>query len=148
MDATPDDEGDGAPDRIRQFIARTPHGVFGIFVSPNPYVDDPVNFARKVIRDKRLRTAVENHQAWISVDLMGDSPPLESPERRRKYEPIGKIMSAIAGPDCLAIYCPEYRRCNEFDFSLLDRLREKDPLALFPRRLSSPSSRSRRMTSA
>jgi uncharacterized protein YegJ (DUF2314 family) len=37
----------------------------------------------------------------------------------------------MAGPDCLAIYCPELQRCNEFDPGLIEDLSGPDPLDLF-----------------
>jgi uncharacterized protein YegJ (DUF2314 family) len=37
----------------------------------------------------------------------------------------------MGGPDCLAIYCPELQRCNEFDPGLLERLCGSDPVSLF-----------------
>ena len=36
-------------------------------------IEDPQGFARVAIRDKRLRKAIERHEAWISVDLMEES---------------------------------------------------------------------------
>jgi uncharacterized protein YegJ (DUF2314 family) len=37
----------------------------------------------------------------------------------------------MAGPDCLAVYCPELQRCNEFDPGLIETLSGPDPLDLF-----------------
>jgi uncharacterized protein YegJ (DUF2314 family) len=65
----------------------------------------------------------------MSVDLMDD--PSSSDDRAEAYYTIAQILSALAGPDCLAIYCPELQRCNEFDLSLIDSLSSPNPLALF-----------------
>lgn len=114
---------------IRHFMLRIPAGNFAILVSDRPYIDDPASFAKKSIRDKRLRSAVEQHQAWISVDRI-DGPSGVDAEVEA-YRTIGKLLAAMAGPDCLAIYCPRIQRCNEFDPSLIEILKSQTPLSLF-----------------
>lgn len=114
---------------IRHYMVRVPEGLFAVLISDQPYIENPVDFARDAIRDKRLRSAVEKHEAWISVDLLDDP---ESPsDRLRAYRIIGKILGSLAGPDCLAVYSPELQRCNEFDPGLLERLAGENPLTLF-----------------
>lgn len=118
--------GDG---EIRHFMVKVPAGLFAVLVSDRPYIENPRNFARISIRDKRLRKAIEQHVAWISVDLMD-----ETTDRGRihdAYQVIGRILAAMGGPDCLAIYSPERQRCNEFDPGLLERLCGSDPVSLF-----------------
>lgn len=128
MQFSPPEVGRGEAD-IQHFMIRTPLGLFAVLVSGNPYIDNPKAFASQSIRDKRLRNAVEGHQAWISVDLMDGA---ETPEASNEaYRVIGKILATLAGPDCLAIYCPELQRCNEFDLSLIDILTGSNPLAIF-----------------
>jgi uncharacterized protein YegJ (DUF2314 family) len=112
---------------IENFMIRIPQGVFSVMLSNRPYISNPVRFARDSIRDKRLRTAVEKHRAWISVDLMDDG--VES--SAQAYSVIGKLLGAMAGPDCLAIYCPEIQRCNEFEPSQIEILMSGDPLSIF-----------------
>lgn len=114
---------------IRHFMVRIPDGLYAVLVSDRPYIENPKEFAKGSIRDKRLRSAVERHLAWISVDLMDD--PKEPDDIRRAYRTIGRILAAMAGPDCLAVYCPELQRCNEFDPGLLEALGGEQPLALF-----------------
>lgn len=114
---------------IRHFMVRIPVGLFAVLVSDQPYIDRPEDFARDSIRDKRLRSAVERHLAWISVDLLDD--PTDPATVRDAYRIIGKILASMAGPDCLAIYCPELQRCNEFDPGLIEDLSGPDPLDLF-----------------
>lgn len=114
---------------IRHFMVRIPVGLFAVLVSNQPYIDRPEDFARDSIRDKRLRSAVERHLAWISVDLLDD--PTDPATVRDAYRIIGKILASMAGPDCLAIYCPELQRCNEFDPGLIEDLSGPDPLDLF-----------------
>lgn len=116
-------------DRIQHFMVRIPSGLFNVLISKDPYIENPKEFAKESIRDKRLRSAVERHGAWISVDLMGEKPVAE--RRDEAYQIIGKALAAMAGPDCRAIYSPELQRCNEFDLNLIDVLQSNDPLALF-----------------
>ncbi len=89
---------------IRHFMVRIPDGLFAVLLSDRPYIENPKDFARGSIRDKRLRSAVERHVAWVSVDLMDE--PGDGGTREKAYLVIGKILSAMGGPDCLAIYCP------------------------------------------
>ena len=114
---------------IRHFMVKVPAGLFAVLVSDQPYIGNPKRFAHATIRDKRLRNAVEKHVARISVDLMDDTTDRE--RIGEAYRVIGRILSAMGGPDCLAIYCPELQRCNEFDPGLLERLCGSDPVSLF-----------------
>lgn len=114
---------------IQHFMVKIPEGLFAVLVASQPYIDDPAAFAKESIKDKRLRNAVEEHQAWLSVDLMDDTT---DPDKvNAAYSIIGKILGSMAGPDCLAIYCPELQRCNEFDLGLIEVLSSSNPLALF-----------------
>lgn len=112
---------------IANYMVKIPEGVFSVMFSNRPYISDPVKFARDSIRDKRLRTAVEKHRAWISVDLMDD----DVVSTDQAYGVIGKLLGAMSGPDCLALYCPEIQRCNEFDPSQIEMLMGGKPLSIF-----------------
>tara|TARA_B100001093_G_scaffold152848_1_gene145665 strand:- start:62569 stop:63693 length:1125 start_codon:yes stop_codon:yes gene_type:complete len=118
-----------ADDGISHFMVKMPQGLFAVLVSDRPYISNPSQFAKEFIRDKRLRKAVEQHLAWISVDLMDD--PSDPEATSAAYQVIGQILATLAGPDCLAIYCPEIQRCNEFDLSLIETLSGQRPLDLF-----------------
>lgn len=130
MQFTPPASTRPADDEILHFMIRIPEGTFAVLVSDQPYIDEPEYFAKNSIRDKRLRNAVESHRAWMSVDLM-DEPGSRNEDPERAYAVIGKILSYLAGPDCLAIYCPQLQRCNEFDLSLIEILAGDSPLDLF-----------------
>lgn len=119
---------DGAA--VKRFLIRLPYGVFAILASRQPYIAEPGAFARTNIRDKRLRTAVEDHRAWLSVDLVSATPE-ETEGRYRAYATVGRLLASVSGPDCLAVYAPELKRCNEFDPALIERLRSGEPLRIF-----------------
>jgi uncharacterized protein YegJ (DUF2314 family) len=121
--------GSGEVRGIEHFMVKLDHGVFGVLSSNRPYVEKDHQNIYRDIRDKRLRTAIETHRAWISVDLMGQ--PENNSEKDRAYRVIGKIIAAMAGPDCLAICCPELEACNEFDPGLIENLQSSDPLDIF-----------------
>ncbi|MAS92174.1 MAG: hypothetical protein CMO55_03165 [Verrucomicrobiales bacterium] len=126
---TPPEAKGTAAEHINHFMVRIPQGLFAVLVSDKPYIDNPAQFAKDAIRDKRLRQAVESHEAWLSVDLMDDQSDIE--RVAAAYGTIGKIIASLAGPDCLAVYCPELQRCNEFDPALIESLASSDPLRLF-----------------
>jgi len=118
-----------AKEDIGHFMVKLDLGVFAVLCSGQPYRNNDRRAGCAGIRDKRLRTAIESHQAWISVDLMGQ--PENDGQRQDAYAAIGRMIAAMAGPDCLAIGCPERDACNEFDPSLLEILRSGNPLELF-----------------
>jgi uncharacterized protein YegJ (DUF2314 family) len=93
-----------------------------------PYMDNPAKFA-ETIADKRLGRAVGRHRAWNSVDLFGE-PPTEA-ERPEVYGLLAKLLAEFANEDCLAVFCPELNRCNEFAPSVVEALKSDKPLALF-----------------
>jgi uncharacterized protein YegJ (DUF2314 family) len=115
-------------DNAQSFVIQVSQGAFIVHNAPAPYVDEPDEFAKTIV-DKRLRDAISTHKAWLSVDALDDVGDNEA--RADAYRAIGKLMAELAGPDCLAIYCPELERCNEYDAQLLVALRGDDPLSLF-----------------
>jgi hypothetical protein len=118
----------GVPEgKATSFVLKTTDGMYMICNFALPYVQDPVEFADTVM-DGRLRKAILAHTAWISVDAMGVE---DVDSKAAAYRDIGKMIAQLAGPDCLAVYCPELERCNEYDEQLLETLRSDDPLSLF-----------------
>jgi len=116
------------PGTAYSFMVKVSEGMFLVNRFSAPYMDRPEEFAQG-LPDARLGKAVASHRAWISVDaFMGE---LDDAEKVRAYRNIGKLIAELAGPDCLAVYCPELQRCNVYDESLLETLRSDDPLALF-----------------
>lgn len=116
--------------RVTCFMMRVGELGFGINNFAMPYVDDKEG-ATAGVADARLRRAMLDHEAWLSVDYMEPRDATRPGWKEEAYRVIGKVMAALAGPDCLAIYCPELQRCNEYDDCLLDTLRGESPLTLF-----------------
>lgn len=109
------------------FVLKLGERFFLINVFPRPYMDDRETAARSV-GELRLRKAVREHEAWLSVDLLGDCTERDLPA---VYRVIGKLTAALADDDCLAIYAPATGQLNAFDEDVVRQLRGDRPLALF-----------------
>jgi uncharacterized protein YegJ (DUF2314 family) len=125
----------GAPDKTEHFVAgEEPSFVlkyrelfFLINSFPRPYMDDTMA-AASAIGELRLRKAVRDHSAWLSVDLLGEVRRSELP---KIYRIIGKLTAAFADDDCLAVFAPATGQLNLFDADVAQHLRGDNPLALF-----------------
>jgi uncharacterized protein YegJ (DUF2314 family) len=115
-------------DAVQKFLFRVGGRTFSLLGCALPYMKKPEKFARRIV-DRRLREAIEAHRAWMAIDAMDEMHT--DWDKTLAYRSIGRLMAELAGEDCLAIYCPELGRCNEFDASLLEALRGDNPLALF-----------------
>ena len=100
-----------------------------------PYMPEPEKFA-ETIGDLRLREAVGGHKAWISVDLLGE--PGSSAARKKIYGLLGQMLAPFGDDDCLAIYCPELERCNEYAPKVVEQLRSGQPLEIFSEPTNAP----------
>ena len=112
----------------KNFLVSANGRMFLVNSVSRPYMDHPEKFAES-IADLRLRQAVGSHSAWNSVDLFGE-PPTEA-ERPEVYGLLGKLLAEFANEDCLAVFCPELQRCNEFAPPVIEALKSGQPLALF-----------------
>lgn len=92
-----------------------------------PYIDDAESVAES-IGELRLRKAIREHCAWLSVDLLGDYKPSELPS---VYRTIGLLVAELADEDCVAIFAPATGQISVFNEETRERLRGRDPLALF-----------------
>lgn len=91
-----------------------------------PYLDDPE--AADSIVELRLRKAVREHCAWLSVDLLGNCRQSELPH---VYRTIGKLVAELADDECVAIFAPATGQISVFDDETRERLRRQNPLELF-----------------
>jgi uncharacterized protein YegJ (DUF2314 family) len=109
------------------FILKNGSHTFLINNFPRPYMDDAQKVAES-IAELRLRKAVREHSAWLSVDLLGEWEPDEIDDI---YRTIGKLTAALAEEDCLAIFAPATGQANIFDLEMRERLCGDNPLELF-----------------
>ena len=94
---------------------------------PRPYMDDPDEAAGE-IGELRLRKAVRDHEAWVSVDLLGECAESELPA---VYGTLGKLAAELIDDDCLALFAPATGPLVVYDAEMLDALRGGKPLDLF-----------------
>lgn len=110
------------------FMVSAPEAMYIVNNFDRPYFDN-IAEAAEAMPELRLRHAVEQHQAWLSVDLI--SPFDESRDRQSYYPPIARLIAELSGEDCLAIFHPESGTINAWDKSLEDKLRGPDALTEF-----------------
>jgi len=111
------------------FMIKSPQGIFMLNNFAGPYIDQSPEAIAAEIDELRLRKAMEEHKAWLSVDLMHTFDSQVAPEST--YPQIANLIAELAGPDCLAIYNPQSRKINVWDSSLEQKLRGPNPLQDF-----------------
>jgi uncharacterized protein YegJ (DUF2314 family) len=125
------DLGQGDPKRTEfvrgeapMFFAQFQGHLFHVLAMPDPYFPD-VQAVSNDIKELRLRKAVAEHRAWLSVDLMmsNDDAP------REPYWYIGKLLTALAPGDTLAVYWPEGKQLRVWERGLRKQFAEGEPLA-------------------
>ena len=115
-------------------IGRSPHLVaivdgtfFLVHNLPAPYMPEPLKAAQE-IQELRLRKAVAEHKAWISMDIL-HPPEAASTDN---YRIVARFLSHLVGDDCLALYHPPLCRFATCTEGTLESLRGDDPIqALF-----------------
>ena len=108
------------------FIVKVIGHMFLVHNFPIPYVDDVEEMAES-IPDLRIRKAVAEHTAWLSVDLVGAPDEIDLKE---SYQHIGKLVSGLIDEDSLVIYATETGRVNVVDDELIAGLGGPDTLEI------------------
>ncbi len=80
------------------------------------------------IADPTVARALRDHRAWLSVDWLSDGT---TRDLKTIYCDIARITAALAGPDTLAIYCPDMDEIVGWDSDAEQTLRSADPLRAF-----------------
>ncbi len=117
------------------YLINTGKNILLINSFTRPYMDDPEKYSES-ISDLRLQRAVAGHQAWISADLFGE--PGSKSEREEIYADLGRLLAPFADEDCLALYCPELERCNEYAPAVVEQLKSGQPLEIFDAPTNAP----------
>ncbi len=91
-----------------------------------PYIED-VEEVSEEIQELRLRQAVREHRAWMSVDRFGPAHMSED----ASFHWIGRLLAELIDNDCTAIFCPGNSRGCVYDSDLDEVLRGPDPLQIF-----------------
>lgn len=92
-----------------------------------PYFEEGDKLAEE-IKDLKLRKAVTEHRAWLSIDWAEKEAPADL---KTVYQEIGKMAVALAGPDTLAVYSPDTDRLSLYNKSVAKQLKGEDPLQAF-----------------
>lgn len=115
-------------------MVKSPQGMWMIHNHPAPYFD-PDHPARK-IPELRLRKIVEEHTAWLAVDLLH---AFESELPADLHYPfIFRLIRELADDDTLAIFRPETGEINVWTAEVSARLGSHDPLEEFAKPVHSP----------
>lgn len=116
------------------FMLKSPQGMWMLHNHAVPYFD-PGHPARQ-IPELRLRKIVDEHAAWLSVDLLH---PFESDLTPDLYYPyIFRLIRELADQETLAIFRPETGEINVWTPEVAARLGSIDPLEDFARPVHSP----------
>ncbi len=115
-------------------IVKSPQGMWMVHNHARPYFEGENPAGR--MPELRLRKALEDHAAWLSVDLMhgflGDLPA------DVYYPYIFRLVRELADDDTLAILRPETGEINVWTDEVAKRLGAIDPLEEFSTPVHSP----------
>lgn len=100
-----------------------------------PYFTQTGDFAAN-IKDAAERRAVLDHRAWLAIDWLPDGAT--TTDLKPVYQDIGKMAAALAGPDTLALYCPDMDQLALYTLAAARTLRSADPLGAFAGMSSEP----------
>jgi len=110
----------GASPHFIVFIGGTPYLIHNVSA---PYGDDPENVSES-IPELRLRKALREHTAWLSMDIL--HPEAATPEA---YRLVARTLSYLVDSDCLALYhvrLGQFALCNSDE--TIAKLRSDDPV--------------------
>jgi uncharacterized protein YegJ (DUF2314 family) len=101
------------------FVVKAPGMILGVMNSDQPYFKDVAEAANR-LTDFPARQAVQEHTAWLSVDLL-DGPP--SIDLLKAYAVIGKLVGEMISDDVLGLLSHPPVRVVAYDESFLPLLR-------------------------
>ena len=93
-------------------LVKSPMGMFVVHNVPAPYWSEPDEVAASH-PDLRIRKIILEHQAWLSVDLMGSDD--DDPQHAASYAVIVRLLNELADDTVLGIYRPETHRISEWN---------------------------------
>lgn len=116
------------------FVTKPSNAFFVIHNQEANYFDDPEAMAAKV-PNLRFRDVIQNHLAWLSVDLLDNASPAVMAQA---YKFIGKAISALADDATLALLCPQHSFFNLWSEDLEKQLCGPEPLRAFREEVKAP----------
>ncbi len=109
------------------FLLAHPPGLFVVHNVDDPYFDDPDAVAESV-REIRVSQAIEQHRAWVAVDIVQWFGEDDATGRRQGYRMIARLLAELADENCLAVVEPIDGRVFLYDPTTEEKLRSEDPL--------------------
>ena len=106
------------------FIAKIDGVVFLVNNVSRPYVADSAQMSLG-IHELRLRMAIAEHRAWLSVEILHQQAA--TPDN---YRIVGRVLAGLIGPECLALYHPPSGKLvpSRLDDAVV-RLQSEDPIS-------------------
>jgi uncharacterized protein YegJ (DUF2314 family) len=110
------------------FIVNAPDIMLLVNNFATPYWEEP-NKVAEAVEELRLKKIIQEHTAWMSVDVLGLHDDSEA--RSAAYPTIGRLLAELVDDDCLALYCPEHDQIVACDDTIVEKLRRENPLEAF-----------------
>lgn len=120
-----DEAGEFVVGEVPLFVIRRDEEVFLVHAHDRPYLDDAEEAAES-IPDLRSARAVVEHQAWVSVDVVGADLNDEA-ELRRLYGDVGRLLAELIDDDCQALLFPQFSELYPWDPEMHLGLKSGDP---------------------
>ena len=113
--------------RPGKFILRRGGTGLGLLLLDAPYTEDPAASAERISLF-RLKEIMQQHKAWLSVDLVGDLPEGGIDQA---YQWMGKLAAELLADDCIGIYSVESEKLNVISPDTASILRGQNPQDAF-----------------
>jgi uncharacterized protein YegJ (DUF2314 family) len=123
-DGTENDEGfvvKGGPG----FIIRTKTAQYMMIVAEKPYLK--VETIEEV-EELRLKNMLNDHQAWISVDLLIGDEPLSETAKAREWKRVASLAAELLNDNTVGVILPEPNVIVVRNDGTAELLRQKDPV--------------------
>ena len=117
------------------FLVFFSEAALAVHVFDEPYAGDPAETS-KSIADQRTRAAVEQHRAWLSVDLLNSLDGDDSDEAT--YRRCGRLAAELYDENCVALYLPQFNEVFAAESGTEGKLRSDDPAAELRGRSTDP----------
>jgi len=132
-DEEEDNDGDSEEGMGSFLVGESPHffcshwpAFIAIHNFDEPYFDDAEEVAQAV-GEMRVRQAIKEHRAWVSVDLLHWFGEEEGNEEQA-YRMIARLLAELADDNCLAVIDPAEGRVFAYDPETEAKLRSDNPL--------------------
>ena len=109
------------------FVVRMPAMTLGVINVDKPYFTD-IAQAADATRDVAAKMAIQQHRAWLSVDIMGDPSRVD---RTEGYSAIGQLLAEFVQDGTLALVCTQTGQIVGYDACFRQLLQSGNALEVF-----------------